>query len=251
MEINPLKLLEDFNPSKGINYSSLSKKEIRKRERGYYKRVNDIINRNNLPLIKDYFSEELKATNFSEYNPNYNKNKKEKNCTTFSTNLPINPNPTNPSVTLCVTLNTTSGVTSGATSGATSGGASGASGATFGAASGASGATLGSTSGATYWATSDATSGVTSGGNINNKNEKNNDKNKKILPLQKQPFINDFFLHKEKEKEKENEKEMDLEMDTFNTTTEINLITSSPVTPFFIPDSPEIDNDMSGDFIPQ
>ena len=31
MEINPLTILEDFNPSKSINYS-LSKKEIREKE---------------------------------------------------------------------------------------------------------------------------------------------------------------------------------------------------------------------------
>ena len=37
MEINPLTILEYFNPSKGINYSSLSKKEIRKREKGIIK----------------------------------------------------------------------------------------------------------------------------------------------------------------------------------------------------------------------
>jgi len=39
-----------------------------------------------------------------------------------------------------------------------------------------------------------------------------------------------FFLHNEKEKE--NGKEMDIEMNTSNITTEINLITSSPVTTF-------------------
>jgi len=68
--------------------------------------------RDNLPpYLKDYFSEELKAT---EYNPNYNKNIKEKNDTSR----------VNSGTTSGVTSGTTSGGTTGTTSGGTSGGTS-------------------------------------------------------------------------------------------------------------------------------
>ena len=66
--LNKYEILENFNPLNSIGKEEVSEKEIQRIEKGYYNRINKIIEREHLPdYLKDYFKNVLQKTNFTIY----------------------------------------------------------------------------------------------------------------------------------------------------------------------------------------